>query len=111
MLKDHVEALTINCRLSTIYNMSVDLDGLAVDAAKLYRTTPAVVADVLREAILDGTLQGGQPLRQEELASKFGLSRGPIREALRQLEGEGLIVFYPYRGAVVSPLSLAEVQE
>ena len=91
--------------------MSIDLDGLAVDAAKLYRTTPAVVADILREAILDGTLRGGQPLRQEELASKFGLSRGPIREALRQLEGEGLIVFYPYRGAVVSPLSLAEVQE
>ena len=110
-MKESVRALTKDCSLSTIYNMDVDLDELAADAAKHYRTTPTMVADILREVILAGTLQGGQPLRQEELATKFGLSRGPIREALRQLEGEGLIVFYPHRGAVVSPLSLAEVQE
>jgi DNA-binding GntR family transcriptional regulator len=89
----------------------MDLDELAADAAKQYRTTPTMVADILREAILAGTLQGGQPLRQEDLATKFRLSRGPVREALRQLEGEGLIIFYPHRGAVVSALSLAEVQE
>jgi DNA-binding GntR family transcriptional regulator len=89
----------------------MDLDELAADAAKYYRTTPTMVADILREAILAGTLQGGQPLRQEDLAAKFRLSRGPVREALRQLEGEGLIIFYPHRGAVVSPLSLSEVQE
>src|SRR2546430_16870352 len=103
--------LTKDCRLSTIYNMDVDFDELAADAAKHYRSIPTMVADILREAILTGKLRGGQPLRQEELATKFGLSRGPIREALRQLEGEGLIVFNPHRGAVVSPLSLAEVQE
>ncbi|HYU71157.1 MAG TPA: GntR family transcriptional regulator [Ktedonobacteraceae bacterium] len=89
----------------------MDLDELAADAAKQYRTTPTMVADILREAILAGALKGGQPLRQEDLATKFRLSRGPVREALRQLEGEGLITFSPHRGAVVSELSLAEVQE
>ena len=105
------EPQDLDKRLSTIYNLHMNLDELAADAAKHYRTTPTMVADILREAILAGTLQGGQPLRQEDLATKFQLSRGPVREALRQLEGEGLITFYPHRGAVVSTLSLAEVQE
>ncbi len=75
------------------------------------RTTPGMVADVLRDAIMHGLLKGGQPLRQDELATQFGLSRIPVREALRQLEGEGLVTVNPHRGAVVSQLSLDELQE
>lgn len=75
------------------------------------RTTPGMVADVLRDAIMHGVLKGGQPLRQDELAAQFGLSRIPVREALRQLEGEGLITVNPHRGAIVSQLSLGEIQE
>src|SRR5438067_1086803 len=52
-----------------------------------------------------------QPLRQDELSAQFGLSRIPVREALRQLEGEGLVTVIPHRGAVVSELSLGELQE
>lgn len=65
----------------------------------------------LRDAILSGALAGGQPLRQEEIAERFGVSRSPVREALRQLEGEGLVSFFPHRGAVVSELSYQEVVE
>ncbi len=80
-------------------------------AAQRYRTTPALVAEVLREAILLSVLKGGEQLRQDEIAAHLGVSRIPVREALRQLEAEGLVVFYPHRGAVVSALSYREVQE
>ncbi|WP_083760188.1 GntR family transcriptional regulator [Rubrobacter xylanophilus] len=70
-----------------------------------------MVADGLREGILRGVLKAGQPLRQMEIAEQFGVSSIPVREALRQLEGEGLMVFYPRRGAVVSELSRDEVLE
>ena len=51
------------------------------------------------------------PLRQDALAAELGVSRIPIREALRQLEAEGLVVFNPHRGAVVSSLSVDEIEE
>ena len=74
-------------------------------------TTPAMIADVLRSAIMAGKLPGGALLRQMELSAQFGSSRIPVREALRQLQGEGLVTIVPHRGAVVSSLSLAELQE
>jgi len=69
------------------------------------------VAESLRERILDGEFKAGFPLRQDALASEFGVSRIPIREALMQLEAEGLIKIHPHRGAIVSELSTEEVQE
>lgn len=92
-------------------NYDMDLETLVNNARQRYRTNSVMVTDVLREAILSGALKGGQTLRQDELAAKFDLSRIPIREALRQLEGEGLVTFYPHRGAVVSSLSHEEIQE
>lgn len=80
-------------------------------SAQRYRTTPGLVAEVLREAILRNVLTGGQQLRQDEIAAHLGVSRIPVREALRQLEAEGLVTFFPHRGAVVSELSHQEVQE
>ncbi len=74
-------------------------------------TTANVVADALRNAILDGSLKSSQPLRQDELASQFGVSKIPVREALVQLQSEGLVSFQPSRGAAVSSLSSAEVEE
>jgi len=87
------------------------IEDIATDVAGQYRTTQDMVAGGLRGAILGGVLAGGDPLRQEELADRFGVSRIPVREALRQLEGEGLVEFYPHRGAVVTSLSYLEVQE
>ena len=70
-----------------------------------------MVTGELRKGILNGVLKGGQPLRQEDIAERFGVSRIPVREALRRLEGEGMVSFYPHRGAVVSELSYAEARE
>lgn len=69
------------------------------------------IADALRVEILRGKLQGGQPLRQDEIAAQFGVSKIPVREALVQLKAEGLVNFYPNRGAFVSELSAAEADE
>jgi DNA-binding GntR family transcriptional regulator len=70
-----------------------------------------LVCDRLRGEIVSGTLGPGKQLRQEELARRYGTSRVPVREALRQLEAEGLVQFFTNRGAVVSSISLEEVLE
>lgn len=67
------------------------------------------VADEIREQILSGQLAVDQPLRQTALAAQLGVSSIPLREALHQLEAEGLIKIYPYRGAVVTHISSAEL--
>lgn len=69
------------------------------------------VADALRELILSGEYSQGEQLRQDDVAKKLGVSRIPVREAFQQLEGEGLIVNVPYKGAVVSMLSADEIAE
>ena len=69
------------------------------------------IANALRVEILRGKLQGGQPLKQDEIAAQFGVSKIPVREALVQLKAEGLVNFYPNRGAFVSELSAAEADE
>ncbi|MBA2292002.1 MAG: GntR family transcriptional regulator [Gemmatimonadales bacterium] len=76
------------------------------------RTTLAdATSDALRERILSGLLPGGAPLRQEALATELGVSRIPLREALRQLEAEGLVTLLPHRGAVVTPIPLPHALE
>ena len=75
------------------------------------RTLAQRVADRIRDAIVRGALPGGLPLRQAELAAQFGVSPIPLREALRQLEVEGFVTLHPYRGAVVSPVSVGEARE
>jgi DNA-binding GntR family transcriptional regulator len=68
------------------------------------------VVEALREAITLGELTDGQRLIEDQIARQLSTSRGPVREALRQLEHEGLVVSYPYRGAVVLGVSDDEVQ-
>ena len=65
----------------------------------------------LREDILDGVLAPGLQIRQEALAERFGVSRVPVREALRRLEAEGLVTTELHKGAFVSSRSLDEVEE
>jgi len=68
------------------------------------------VVDALREEVMLGKLADGERLIEDQLARRFETSRGPVREALRELEHEGLVVSYPYRGAVVLGVSDEEVQ-
>lgn len=81
---------------------------LVARAQPRYRTTAEFVEATLREAILTGVIAPGTPLRQEELAETFGVSRMPVREALRQLEARALAEFHPHRGAVVAEISAAD---
>ena len=72
-------------------------------------TSSLRVSEELREAILSGEFGPGQRLRTASLAKRFGSSRTPVREALVQLEGEGLVDIEPRRGAVVRPFDAADL--
>jgi len=74
-------------------------------------STPQAISGALRVAIIEGRLLGGESLRQEGLARQFEVSPIPVREALRQLETEGWVVFLPNKGATVAPLSIDEALE
>lgn len=89
----------------------MNLTDLAATVLQHQRSTPDLIAEALRQAIQHGIFREGQSLRQDEIATQFGVSRIPVREALRQLEAEGLVTFHPNRGAMVTSLSPAEAQE
>lgn len=92
--------------------MSADnLTEIIATARPQFRTATAYVTDVLREAIVGGVIPEGTPLRQDELAERFKVSRMPVREALRLLESQGLVDFQPHKGAVVAALRTDEVVE
>jgi len=67
------------------------------------------VVDVLRVAILTNELSAGTRLVEEDVAEQMGTSRVPVREALRQLEHEGLVELIPHRGAIVAALAEPEI--
>lgn len=69
------------------------------------------VAEALRESILSGELKAGQRLNLDVIAEQLGVSRMPVREAVKQLEGEGLVTIYPHRGIEVSRLEVADIEE
>lgn len=75
------------------------------------QTVTMSTLDAIRDLILRGEAREGTPLRQDALAAELGVSRIPVREALRQLESEGLVTISPHVGAIVSTLSLAEIEE
>lgn len=76
-----------------------------------HRTLSSAISARIRQEILDGQHASGTQLRQEALAVAYGVSRIPVREALFQLESEGLVQIVPHKGAIVSGLSLAEVND
>ncbi len=75
------------------------------------QTVAEQVANVLREAIADGSLAAGTALRQDDLALRFGFSRMPIRDALRQLDAEGIVQIHPTKGAHVASMDATEIRE
>ena len=71
----------------------------------------SAVADKLRDRIIRGEIPEGSQLRQDAIATQYSVSRIPVREALRQLDAEGLITIVPNRGAVVPALSPDDIEE
>jgi len=75
------------------------------------QSLPSAVADKLRDQIIRGEIPEGAQLRQDAIATQYQVSRIPVREALRQLDAEGLISIVPNRGAIVPALSPDDIQE
>ncbi|WP_339477871.1 MULTISPECIES: GntR family transcriptional regulator [unclassified Pseudomonas] len=91
--------------------MTGSLDSFVVPDKHRYKTAMSFVVDVLRQGVLTGAIAEGTPLRQDDLAAKFGLSRMPIRDAIRQLEAEGLVVYEPHKGATVATMTIDDIVE
>ncbi len=84
----------------------------APDGQPFARPALAVqLSDALRELILEGALKGGDKIREKELTERFGVSRTPLREALKILASDGLVELIPNRGAIVSEQSPEELQD
>jgi DNA-binding GntR family transcriptional regulator len=93
--------------MSTTAMMDSSSELPALQPASLHRRA----TDALRTAIVEGRLRPGDRLKEVELAEQLGTSRAPVREALRQLEHEGLVASSPYRGTEVLGVSQDEVTE
>jgi DNA-binding GntR family transcriptional regulator len=74
---------------------------IVADGEQLVRNASVAATEVIRQAILDGRLEPGSRLKEEELARELGISRTPVREALLLLQAEGLVDATPNRGATV----------
>ncbi|HET7170301.1 MAG TPA: GntR family transcriptional regulator [Gaiellales bacterium] len=79
--------------------------------ALTHLTIQQAVADAVRTRVISGQLPAGTRIDQDALAAEFSVSRMPVREALRQLGAEGFVTIVPHRGAIVTALSPAEVEE
>jgi DNA-binding GntR family transcriptional regulator len=85
--------------------------GLARASLALTSSLPEQIATRLSERIVSGAYSPGQRIMEQTLAAEFTVSRGPIREALRMLERDGLVTILPRRGAIVTDLSIPELKE
>lgn len=74
-------------------------------------TAQELALDALRDDILTGVLGPGDQVVQETLADRYGVSRVPLREALKMLESEGQVVYHPNRGYFVAELSVRDLEE
>ena len=84
------------------------LEPIKLDA---YKPLREVVSSALRQAIKEGVLKPGERLMEIQLADELGVSRTPIREAIRQLEQEGFVVMVPRRGTYVADISLKDIAQ
>ncbi|WP_180955055.1 GntR family transcriptional regulator [Bacillus sp. V3-13] len=71
----------------------------------------SVVYETLKKKIIEGDLPSNTPLVEEKLAKEYQMSRTPIREAIRQLVQDGLVEFFPRRGALVKEITIDELEE
>jgi DNA-binding GntR family transcriptional regulator len=87
------------------------LKSIADSVKGTFQTVESMTHSFIREAILQGFIQPGERINQDGVAEILGVSRMPVRAALRHLEAEGLVTIYPHRGATVSVLQRHEIAE
>lgn len=76
-----------------------------------HKTRTQLVTEAIREKIVSGQIKAGEPLRQAALAEEMQVSRIPVREALMQLEAEGLVNLEAHKGATAAEISIAQIDE
>lgn len=76
-----------------------------------YKPLRDIVFEALREAVIAGQLRPGERLMEVQLAEELGVSRTPVREAIRKLELEGFVIMVPRKGAYVSDMSIKDVTD
>ena len=76
-----------------------------------YKPLREIVLEALREAIINGVLEPGERLMEVQLAEEMGVSRTPVREAIRKLELEGFVVMMPRKGAYVAGVSYKDIKD
>ena len=81
-----------------------------MSTSEIYRTLPEQIAARLRREVLSSKLKPGDPLREVDLSERFGVSRGPVREAFRQLTQQGLLILEPNKGVRVAQNPSVEVR-
>lgn len=86
-------------------------EGISKLGLENYKPLREIVFEHLRQAILTGKLEPAQRLMEVQLADELGVSRTPVREAIRKLELEGLVVMIPRKGAYVADVSLKDIIE
>lgn len=91
--------------------MSKDMGRLQPISLTSYKPLREVVCESLRQAIRDGVFKPGERLMEIPLAEELGVSRTPVREAIRKLELEGFVVMLPHRGTYVADISLKDIAQ
>lgn len=76
-----------------------------------YKPLRELVCETIRQAIIDGTFSPGERLMEIQMADEMGVSRTPVREAIRKLELEGFVVMIPRRGTYVADISIKDITE
>ena len=76
-----------------------------------YQPLREVVCETLRDAVRRGVLKPGERLMEIQLAEELGVSRTPVREAIRKLEMEGYVIMMPRRGTYIADLSIRDINE
>lgn len=76
-----------------------------------YKPLRELVCETIRQAIIDGTFSPGERLMEIQMADEMGVSRTPVREAIRKLELEGFVVMIPRRGTYVADISIRDITE
>ncbi len=74
-------------------------------------TASDIILKFIRDSIADGSLDEGEPIRQDDVARLFNVSKIPVREALKRLEAEGLVEFQRNKGAIVTSVSEPEIAQ
>lgn len=100
-----------NKKTTVNYSGSAFTDAAQAPRPVLRRSLPAQVQEILRSEIMTGVWTPGARLSEIALCERFGVSRTPLREALKGLEAEGLLHVFPNRGAVVAEVTIADIED